>query len=156
MILGIDPGTRVLGYGVVDGPAASYVACGVITQPKTDPAETRIANMATAVDALLVEYSPTHVAIERAYVHRDARFANAALRLAELRGVLRDRAQARGIDVREFAPSLWRKQAFGFGKMDKGEVASAIVTRFKLRTWPQEDACDALAIALAATREVYR
>jgi crossover junction endodeoxyribonuclease RuvC len=151
LVLGCDPGTHVAGYAVVSyEPRPQYFGCGVIRAPISGTPAERIGIIVDGFISLLDEAKPVLLAIERAHV----RYPGAALPLAELRGAIREAARQRGIRTAEYQPAEWRRLAFGVGGVKKRETADRITRMFGLVSTPQQDACDALGIAVAATREI--
>lgn len=152
IVLGIDPGTRVLGYGALvlapGGPR--FLACGVLAPDGRASVPTRLAAIQVDLELLLVRLRPGIVAVERAF---HAKNAQSAFRLGEARGVVLAAAARAGIEIREFAPASAKKAVVGHGGASKEQIASMIAQL--LGTGPLDvpaDATDALALAFACTR----
>lgn len=145
-ILGIDPGTRVTGYAVIDRltkRSVAYVECGRIEpSPGTRPA--RIIELADELDALILEFKPDVVSLERAYF---GVYPSAVIGLSELRGAFTARASAAGVDLVEYTASQAKKTATGNGGAGKSLVNSMLCTRLGLKRRPTLDESDALAMA---------
>ncbi|MEC9225906.1 MAG: crossover junction endodeoxyribonuclease RuvC [Pseudomonadota bacterium] len=147
-ILGIDPGIRNTGWGIVglaDG-RLSHVANGVIRPDPKSPDSARLHVIAVELEAVIAAHAPQAAAIEEIFV---ARSAAAALKLGMARGVAMAQCAAAGLPLRELAARQVKKSVVGTGTADKTQVA-AMVTRLLGVTAVNADAADALAIAIAA------
>ncbi|MEC8515649.1 MAG: crossover junction endodeoxyribonuclease RuvC [Pseudomonadota bacterium] len=147
-ILGIDPGIRNTGWGIVglaDG-RLSHVANGVIRPDPKSPESARLHVIAVELEAVIAAHAPQAAAIEEIFV---ARSAAAALKLGMARGVAMAQCAAAGLPLRELAARQVKKSVVGTGTADKTQVA-AMVTRLLGVTAVNADAADALAIAIAA------
>ncbi|MEC7361815.1 MAG: crossover junction endodeoxyribonuclease RuvC [Pseudomonadota bacterium] len=147
-ILGIDPGIRNTGWGIVglaDG-RLSHVANGVIRPDPKSPDSARLHIIAVELEAVIAAHAPQAAAIEEIFV---ARSAAAALKLGMARGVAMAQCAAAGLPLRELAARQVKKSVVGTGAADKTQVA-AMVTRLLGVTAVNADAADALAIAIAA------
>ena len=147
-ILGIDPGIRNTGWGVIllaDG-RLSHVANGVIRPDPKAADSTRLHVIAAELDAVIAAHAPQAAAIEEIFV---ARSAASALKLGMARGVAMAQCAAAGLPLRELAARQVKKSVVGTGTADKGQVA-AMVTRLLGVQAVNADAADALAIAIAA------
>lgn len=155
-ILGIDPGSRVCGYGVVDvvddrGDALVYVECGVLTAPEERPMEARLGELARALREVLDELAPACVAVEDVFSHQNPR---SALALAQARGMALAVVGLRGLTVASYAPALVKRTVAGSGRADKEQVARMVQGLIGLRSLPRADATDALAVAITHARAV--
>jgi crossover junction endodeoxyribonuclease RuvC len=146
-ILGIDPGSRICGYGMVvaDGGALAYVECGVLTAPEDWPAERRLGEIARHLQEVVAELRPTAIAIEDVFAKVNVR---SALALAQARGMALAVAGLVGLPVFSYAPALVKKTVSGSGRADKTQVARMVAGLVGLRTPPRADAADALAVAI--------
>ena len=146
-VFGIDPGTRKLGWGIVErrGNKLVAVGAGVVSLSPRDPLATRLLAAYEAIDALIEEYAPDAVAIESVFY---ARFASAAIQLAHVRGVALLAAEQRGVAIAEYAPALVKRTVAGRGAADKIQVGRVVAATLGLRTALPADASDALAIAI--------
>jgi len=146
-ILGIDPGTRRCGYGVVehDGRRVVYVECGVIEMPARDPLSRRLADLSSSLAEVIEELAPDVVAVEDIFHGVDAR---AALTLGHARGVVLARAGARDLDVHAYPPATVKKSVTGYGVATKGQIGAVVRALLGLRVVPRADAADALAVAI--------
>lgn len=153
-ILGIDPGSRVAGYSVLEySPALSYLDCGVFRLPRGESLNRRIELLIADVSEVCDEFGPDAMAIERAYL---GDHASAVIVLSEIRGALKGFALARDLAILEYAATTAKRAATGRGKATKPEVCRAVMHRFRLRSQPPLDASDALAVGLCGALEVRR
>ena len=150
-ILGIDPGSRVCGYGVVDAHAGelAYVECGVLTAPEERPMEERLGEIARGLREVIGELSPQIVAVEDVFSHQNPR---SALALAQARGMALAVVGLCGLGVASYAPALVKKAVSGSGRADKTQIARMVQALIGLRSLPKADATDALAIAITHGR----
>jgi crossover junction endodeoxyribonuclease RuvC len=146
-VLGIDPGTRKLGWGVVErrGAKLAPIAAGVVALPAREPLATRLAQAFDAIEAILEDHAPTVVAVESVFY---ARFPSATIQLAHVRGVALLVAERRGLAIAEYAPALVKRTVAGRGAAEKVQVARVVAATLGLRSPPPADAADALAIAI--------
>jgi crossover junction endodeoxyribonuclease RuvC len=146
-ILGIDPGLRRTGWGVIDvaGQRLLFVACGEIETDAKEPLATRLVTIHDGLTRLVDSFKPTEAAAEATFVNKDA---TATLKLGQARGVaLLVPAQAR-ICVAEYAPNLVKKTIVGVGHGDKAQIRMMISVLLPNADPQTEDAADALAIAV--------
>jgi crossover junction endodeoxyribonuclease RuvC len=147
-VIGIDPGTRLAGYAIVDVVAPgrfAYVECGVLDLRKDGDLGERLVELAAAFDELLAEFAPHELAIERAFHGLNAQ---SVLKLSEARGVLKLLALQAELGVHEYAPALVKRAVVGKGRATKAEVQQRVRMLCQLAKAPQADAADALAIAI--------
>jgi crossover junction endodeoxyribonuclease RuvC len=152
-ILGIDPGSRVCGYGVIDCDGASlrYVECGVLTAPEHRPMEHRLGEIATALREVITELRPQLVAMEDVFTHQNPR---SALALAQARGMALAVIGLAELSVASYAPALVKKAVAGNGRADKAQIARMVQMLIGLRSLPRADATDALAVAITHSRHL--
>jgi len=144
-ILGLDPGSRCTGFGVIDcaGTAAAHVAHGsIVTGPASATARLRV--IFEAVQALVAEHRPDEVAVERVFVKRNV---DSALKLGQARGAALC-AVPQGTPVFEYAARAIKLTVVGFGGADKRQVAHMMRALLHLEGKVGVDASDALAVAL--------
>ncbi|MBK7823804.1 crossover junction endodeoxyribonuclease RuvC [Nannocystis sp.] len=146
-ILGVDPGTRVVGYGLVDRGEAgfTYVECGVIRLAESDPMPARLLTLAGELSAIIHEYRPAVVALETAFHGVNA---SSALKLGQARGAVMLIAAQHQLELAEYAPALVKRAVVGHGRATKQEVQIRIQRLCRLSREPTSDAADALALAL--------
>lgn len=147
-ILGIDPGTNILGYGVisVDAKGPHYVDMGVFDLRKIkDPFE-KLANIFSGVEELIATYEPDHLAVESPFYGKNVQVV---LKLGRAQGAAITAASMKGVPVAEYAPSKAKIAICGNGLASKEQVAMMIGKTLKVELDPKFlDATDALAIAL--------
>ena len=153
LILGIDPGSLKTGFGVINsvGSNCQYVASGVIRLPKLDLPE-RLKIIFDSVSEVIEEYCPQEMAIEKVFM---AKSADSALKLGQARGAAIVAAVNQDLAVSEYEARKIKQSVVGTGSADKHQVQQMVKNLLKLPGVPQEDAADALAIALchASTRQ---
>ena len=144
-ILGIDPGSRITGYGVIDtdGRNIAYVASGCIKISETAiPARLKV--IFEGIQELLNGYSPDEMAIEKVFMHRNA---DSALKLGQARGAAISAVVVENIPVSEYSPNEIKQAVVGRGHADKSQVQHMMKMLLNLSAMPQVDASDALAVA---------
>lgn len=147
-VLGVDPGTRVTGYGIVerDGPRRRLLECGVIRTSSADDLARRLVEIHTGLLELIDRYEPSCIAIEGVFTGRNAR---TAMILGHARGVLVLAAGLRSLPVYEYPPREVKKRVVGTGAATKTQVAFMVGQHLRLRTAPRPaDAADGCAVAL--------
>jgi crossover junction endodeoxyribonuclease RuvC len=145
-ILGIDPGSRVCGYGVIESRGElAYVECGVLTAPEDWPMERRLGEIARLLGDVIRELSPRIVAVEDVFSHVNPR---TALALAQARGMALAVIGLAGLEVASYPPSVVKKTVCGSGRAEKDQVGRMVQALIGLRTIPRADAADALAVAI--------
>ena len=146
-ILGIDPGSRKTGFGVVetDGASAVYVTSGIIRLPVDEPLGPRLGVLFTELNTIIDEFRPDELAIEQVFL---ARSPDAALKLGHARGAAMTACVHRGMAVHEYAARQIKQAVVGTGAASKEQVQHMVKTLLKLPAAPKEDAADALAAAL--------
>lgn len=145
-VLGIDPGLRNMGWGVIDveGSRISHVANGICHSKGTDLAQ-RLLSLHAQLSDVLARYAPETAAVEQTFVNKDA---VATLKLGQARGIaLLVPAQA-GLDVAEYAPNQVKKTVVGVGHADKAQIDHMVRLQMPGVQIAGADAADALAIAL--------
>jgi crossover junction endodeoxyribonuclease RuvC len=152
-ILGIDPGSRVCGYGVIDerGGELAYVECGLLTAPEERPMEERLGELARGLREVIGELRPELVAIEDVFSHQNPR---SAIALAQARGMALAVVGLCGLSVASYAPALVKKAVSGSGRADKTQIARMVQALIGLRSLPRADATDALAVAITHGRRL--
>jgi crossover junction endodeoxyribonuclease RuvC len=147
-ILGIDPGTRYFGYGLVErlGPGrVRYVECGVLESRRNATLSLRLSEIAAGLAEVIAELTPTVVAIEGVFAGKNAR---SALQLGHSRGVALAAAGALALPVHEYAPATVKRRVAGNGLATKQQVQAMVRSLCGLRRAPKLDASDALAVAI--------
>jgi crossover junction endodeoxyribonuclease RuvC len=146
LILGIDPGSRKTGFGIINyvGGRSEYVTSGVIRLPDTDLPE-RLRVIFDNVTELVELHSPHELAIEQVFL---AKSPGSALKLGQARGAAIVACVTQQMPVSEYSARQIKQSVVGTGAADKEQVQHMVKTLLKLPAAPQEDAADALAAAL--------
>lgn len=145
-ILGIDPGSRRTGYGVIDvaGSRIAYVSSGIIRLPEKS-LPNRLKIIFDGVSEIIEQYKPQQMGIEEVFFAKDPR---AALKLGQARGAAIVAGVNAGLDVGEYSARSVKQAVVGTGAADKKQVQMMITQLLKLPQSPSEDAADALAVAI--------
>ena len=146
LVLGIDPGSRKTGFGIIDmrGSRYHYISSGVIRIPDTALPE-RLKVIYTSIGEIIDKYAPEEVAVEQVFM---AKSAGSALKLGQARGAAIVAAVSRDLPVAEYEARKVKQSVVGNGGADKSQVQHMVKNLLKLPATPQEDAADALAIAI--------
>lgn len=147
LILGIDPGSRVTGYGVLStvGSHLEYVTSGCIRAADKATLPEKLDEIFTGVSQIIAEYVPDELAIEKIFMSRSA---DSALKLGHARGVAIVAGVNQGLPVFEYEARKVKQAVVGTGAATKNQVQHMVQTLLKLPGKPQQDAADALAIAI--------
>src|SRR5215470_16631764 len=146
-ILGIDPGLRRTGWGVIesDGNRLAFIVCGSVEPPDTLPLASRLLAIHDGLAAVLRDFNPAEAAVEQTFVNKDG---VATLKLGQARGVAMLAPAMFGITVSEYAPNQVKKTVVGAGHADKSQVAVMLKILMPKAEPATADAVDALAIAI--------
>ena len=148
-VLGIDPGTNVTGYGVVepaDGRPGRLVECGVIRTNPKDAIWSRLDTLFEGVSELITRHEPTAMAIESVFYAKNVK---TTVTLGHARGVILLAAARAGLEVAEFPPATVKKNVVGTGNAAKAQVGFMVQRLLNLQAIPEpDDAADGVAIAL--------
>ncbi|MDK4679366.1 crossover junction endodeoxyribonuclease RuvC [Kingella negevensis] len=146
-ILGIDPGSRITGFGIIDviGREQIYVASGCIKTIKNDELAGRISVIVEHISEIIETYQPTVAAVEQVFVNVNPA---STLMLGQARGAAIAALVLRGLPVYEYTALQVKQAVVGQGKAAKEQVQHMVVQMLKLSGTPQADAADGLAIAL--------
>lgn len=146
LILGIDPGSRVTGYGIVNinGDRYEYVTSGCLRLEKGELPE-RLTQIFDDLSTLVRQYCPQEMAIEQVFM---ARNAGSALKLGQARGAAIVAASHLGLPVHEYSARQIKQSVVGTGAAKKEQVQHMVTALLNLQGMPQEDAADALAAAI--------
>jgi len=154
LILGIDPGSRKTGFGIINviGSKSEYITSGVIRMKDTDELPARLKVIFDSLTQIIEQYCPQEMAIEQVFM---AKNAASALKLGQARGAAIVAATAQNVPVSEYEARKVKQSVVGNGAADKLQVQHMVKTLLRLPASPQEDAADALAVALchANTRD---
>lgn len=147
-ILGIDPGTGILGFGVIDvvkGKAA-LVDAGVIRTPVKEDDAVRLETIFEELTQIIAETKPTHVAVEKLFF---ARNVTTAMTVAQARGVVLLCARQAGLEIYEYTPMQIKQAVTGYGRAEKKQIQEMVRVILQLKAIPKpDDAADALAAAI--------
>jgi crossover junction endodeoxyribonuclease RuvC len=146
-ILGIDPGLRRTGWGVVEiaGKRLGFIGCGSVTTNDRDALAARLLAIYDGLLRILDQYRPDEAAVEATFVNKDA---TATLKLGQARGIAMVVPAKAGVPVAEYAPNLVKKSIVGVGHGDKAQVRMMVGVLLPKANPPTDDAADALAIAV--------
>lgn len=146
LILGIDPGSRVTGFGIINhlGARCEYITSGVI-RTSGDALPDRLKIIFRSLTDLIEQYCPQEMAIENVFM---AKNASSALKLGQARGAAIAAAVNADLEVSEYEARKVKQAVVGTGAAEKSQVQHMIKTLLKLPKVPPEDAADALAVAL--------
>ena len=147
-VLGIDPGSETLGWGVVDGSGSKYelVDFGTVRSSPREVFSKRLIKVFRGVEAIVEQHRPDVLSIEEAFYSINV---NVAMKLGQVRGVMLLLAEQRGIAIAEYAPRLIKQTVVGYGNAESHQVSEMVRVLLKLKAVPApHDAADALAIAI--------
>jgi crossover junction endodeoxyribonuclease RuvC len=147
-VLGIDPGSETLGWGVVDGKGSKYVLVdfGTVRSRTEQQFSKRLLNMYEGVAEVMATHSPDVLSVEDTFY---AVNVGVALKLGQVRGLMLLLAEQRGLEIAEYAPRLVKQTVVGYGNAEKHQVGEMVRILLGMKTVPTpHDAADALAIAI--------
>lgn len=148
IILGIDPGIAIVGYGVIEFKNSRFVtlAHGSIQTPAHTDVEARLEMIYDELDSIIRMYHPTEMAIEELFFNTNH---TTMVPVAEARGVILLCAKRNGLRVAEYTPLQVKQSVVGYGRAVKKQVMHMVSLLLKLESTPKlDDTCDALAIAI--------
>ena len=151
IVLGVDPGTLHLGWGVLRGQGnrITHLGHGVVDAPRGQPLASRLLLLERGLLEVLERFRPEAGSVESMFVHKDAQ---AAAKLAHARGVVLLSLARAGVSVFEYPPARVKSTVTGSGRADKTQMVRMVRTFLALPEEPREDAADALALALTYIR----
>jgi crossover junction endodeoxyribonuclease RuvC len=146
-ILGIDPGSRATGYGLIrlEGNRLHHIDNGVIRPPEKSDLAQRLLYIYQGLQSVIDQYAPDCSAIEQVFMGNNAQ---SALKLGQARGVAMLSAASAELDVAEYSPLQIKSAVVGYGRASKSQVQQMVKALLKLPEVAQEDASDALAVAI--------
>ncbi|MGL3213030.1 crossover junction endodeoxyribonuclease RuvC [Bradyrhizobium sp. BR 1433] len=146
-IIGIDPGLRRTGWGVIEteGNRLVYIACGSVEPPDDLPLANRLLAIHEGLAAVLADHRPVEAAVEQTFVNEDG---VATLKLGQARGVAMLAPAMFGISVAEYAPNQVKKTVVGAGHAEKNQIQVMLKILLPKAEPPSADAADALAVAI--------
>lgn len=147
-IIGIDPGTGILGFGVVDATKGKFtmVTAGVIKTPAHTPLDERLEEIFDGLTEIIAETKPQVMSIEKLFFSRNV---NTAMSVAHARGVAMLTARKAGLELAEYTPMQIKQTLTGYGKADKKQMQEMVRLQLGLKQIPKpDDAADALGAAI--------
>ena len=148
LILGIDPGSRVTGWGLVNqvGSRNEFVDCGCLwVGEKEEDVSSRLRDIYAGLQAVIARYAPVEAAIEKVFMGKSA---DSALKLGQARGVAMVAAVNAGLPLAEYSAKQVKQAVVGKGSAEKFQVQQMVKMLLRLPEVPPADAADALAVAL--------
>ncbi len=152
-ILGIDPGSRVTGYGIVvkQGPELGFVTCGTIRTAGERDFSRRLLVIFEGLCQVIEQHRPDVAAVEDLFLARNPR---SALKLGQARGAAVVAALQRRLAVHDYTPRMVKQAVAGYGQADKEQVQRMVEMLLGLSGSPSSDAADALAVAICHANHV--
>lgn len=146
-ILGIDPGSRITGYGLIESRRnqLEFIACGTIRTAGEANFSRRLLVIFSDISEVISSYAPEVAAVEEVFVARDPR---AALKLGHARGAAVVAALHQGVEVFNYSPRRVKQTVAGYGQADKTQIQYMVRMLLRLNAAPSSDAADALALAI--------
>jgi crossover junction endodeoxyribonuclease RuvC len=146
-ILGIDPGLRRTGWGLIeaDGNSLIYLACGSVETRESDDLGARLVVLHDGLSRVIAEFTPMEAAVEATFVNANA---TATLKLGQARGIAMLVPAKAGLTVTEYAPNVVKKTVVGAGHGEKQQIRMMVSVLLPKASPQSEDAADALAIAI--------
>ncbi|MCC6735767.1 MAG: crossover junction endodeoxyribonuclease RuvC, partial [Bauldia sp.] len=146
-IVGIDPGLRRTGWGVIDvtGNLLTFVAAGSVVSDAGDDLALRLVAIHAGLREMIALYAPAEAAVEQTFVNRDA---SATLKLGQARGIAMLVPAQAGLRVAEYAPNAVKKAVVGAGHAEKEQIRMMVKVLLPRAAFDSHDAADALAIAI--------
>ncbi len=147
-VLGIDPGSETLGWGVVEGEGLKYrlVDFGTVKSSPKESFSKRVLKIGDGVGEVIEKFQPDVISVEEAFYATNVKVA---LKLGQVRGVVLYLGEKAGLEVAEYSPRLVKQTVVGYGNAEKHQVQEMVRLLLKMKTVPQpHDAADALANAI--------
>ena len=148
IILGIDPGFAIVGWGVIESVRGNIrpIAFGAITTPAHTNIEERLYTISKDIETIIEKYQPDEMAIEELFFNTNI---TTGIAVAEARGVILCTAHRLGVKISEYTPLQVKQAVVGYGKAEKKQVIAMVTSILKLPKPPKpDDAADAVAIAI--------
>ena len=147
LVLGVDPGSRVTGYGLIekDHDRMTCIQVGVVNPPSKAPFSERIHHIFQSMLDIMSDYQPQELAIEDIFFAKNVK---SSLKLGHARGAVLVAAVESGLKIFEYSPLEIKKSTVGYGRASKEQVRSMVKAILNLKTDPLLDASDALATAI--------
>jgi crossover junction endodeoxyribonuclease RuvC len=147
-VLGIDPGSETLGWGVVEGSGLKYslVDFGTVKSSPKESFSKRLLKIYDGVEAVINTFKPDVISVEEAFYANNVKVA---LKLGQVRGVVLLSGEKNNLEISEFSPRLIKQTVVGYGNAEKHQVQEMVRLLLRLQKVPEpHDAADALAIAI--------
>lgn len=150
-VIGIDPGSRICGYGIIERETTcsvqpyTYIASGRLEVSAKTPLHIRLKEIYDALVEVIRQYRPTHAAIEKVFF---AKGVKAALNLGHARGISLLAASSEGLSVYEYTASEVKKAIVGYGRAEKRQVQEMVRIMLDLKRALSPDSADALALSI--------
>jgi crossover junction endodeoxyribonuclease RuvC len=147
-VLGIDPGSEITGWGVVEGEGPRYrvVEYGAIRLATTRKFSSRLLTVCNEIEAIITRHNPDVCAIEDGFLATNVKVT---LKLGQVRGVAMLAAERAGLEILEYSPRLVKQTVVGYGNAEKHQVQEMVRVLLSLNILPEpQDAADALAVAI--------
>ena len=148
-ILGIDPGSRICGWGIIEETREArnlrHIDCGIVTTKSSVDFPTRLGTIFDGIEKVIEEYRPDQACIENVFYQKNAR---SALILGQARGAAIVACHKSGLKVFEYSPAQIKQAVCGYGRAEKQQVARMVMAILGLPEIAQADASDALACAI--------
>ncbi len=147
-VLGIDPGSQTLGWGVVEGSGLKYsvVDFGTIKSSSRENFSKRVLKMFEGIESVIEKFQPDVLSVEEAFYATNVKVA---LKLGQVRGVVLLAGEKSGLEIAEYSPRLIKQTVVGYGNAEKHQVQEMVRILLRLKNKPEpHDAADALAIAI--------
>ena len=148
IILGIDPGLAIVGWGVIEADRGRFrpIACGDVNTPAHTSVESRLESIYRDLNRIIEKYKPEEVAIEELFFTNNI---TTGITVAEARGVILLACRQHGLPIHEYTPPQVKQAVVGYGKAEKKPGIARVTALLKLEAAPKpDDTADALAIAL--------
>ena len=148
VILGIDPGLALVGWGVIEHHANKFrtIAYGSIQTPAGMDPNLRLAEIYRGMNEIIDKYKPEQMAVEELFFNTNSK---TAIMVAQARGVILMSAQLRGVEIFEYTPLQVKQAVVGYGRAEKKQVITMVTSMLGLKNPPKpDDTADALAIAM--------
>ncbi len=147
-VLGIDPGSQTMGWGVVDGDGRRYslVAFGSVRVSPSLRFSARLLKMCNGLEEVIAQHRPDGCALEDAFLATNVKVS---MKLGQVRGVVLLSAERAGLEIYEYSPRLIKQTVVGYGNAEKHQVQEMVRLLLRLKSIPTpHDAADALAVAI--------
>ena len=152
-IIGVDPGSRITGYGVIDADCGRlhFVACGVVKTTPKSPFSHRLNEIFEGINEVIQVHGPVIAAVEDVFIANNPR---SALKLGQARGAAVVAVMQNGLSVFDYSPRSVKQAVAGYGQAEKTQVQHMVQVLLGLSGAPSSDAADALAVAICHANQI--